>query len=81
MIRAAFLSAGLYVVLCGVGLLFVDHIQLSQRVTNGAPYLVRSITSEDEAGQRQFHPPEWMPFTLMGLGGVTMLYAVALPRG
>ncbi len=80
MIRAAFLSAGLYVVLCGAGCLFVDDVQLSSRVPGEPAFLLNLLTQVDSEGRRHVHPPEWIPFTLMGLGGVTMLYAVALPR-
>ncbi|SFH94153.1 hypothetical protein [Planctomicrobium piriforme] len=81
MFRAAFLTVGLYLVLCGAGLLFVDDLQLSQRVSGAENVVLQAVTQADQAGRRHLRPPEWLPFTFMGVGGVTMMYAVALPRG
>ena len=30
--------------------------------------------------QKVFDPPEWLAFSLMSVGTVTMLYAIALPK-
>jgi hypothetical protein len=79
-IRAAFLSAGLYLVLCGTGLLFVDDFRISERTSVDKSAWLHVLTSADSGGRRHIHPPEWLPFTCIGVGGVTMLYAVALPR-
>ena len=80
MLRAAFLSAGLYLALCGTGLLVVDDVRLTDQVSDLNTPVLKAITHADEDGRQHFHPPEWMPFTFIGVGGVTMLYAVALPR-
>lgn len=80
MVRAAFLSAGLYLALCGTGLLIVDDVQLTARVSESGSPLIARLTRKDDAGRRHFTPPNWLPFTCIGVGGVTMLYAVALPR-
>jgi len=80
MFRAAFLSCGLYLALCGAGLLFVDDLQLSARAAAGENPVLVAVTQVDSEGHHHLHPPEWMPFLLLGLGLITMLYAVALPR-
>ena len=80
MIRAAFLSSGLFLVLCGGMLFCVDEVTLSKRVTGSPSRLVSLIATPAGLDRLKVTPPEWMPFTFVGVGGVTMLYAVALPR-
>ena len=80
MIRAAFLTIGLYLSLCGAGLFVVDEVTLTERFSNSPSLVLHLLTDLSENGLRTFHPPEWMPFTCVGVGGVTMLYAIALPR-
>ena len=80
MIRAAFLTVGLYLSLCGAGLFVVDEVTLTQKISQTPNLVVELITEKASSGLRIFHPPDWMPFTCIGVGGVTMLYAIALPR-
>ena len=80
MIRAAFLTIGLYISLCGMGLFVVDEVTLTERMSASPSLLLTLVTDVTTSGLRTFHPPEWMPFTCVGVGGVTMLYAIALPR-
>jgi hypothetical protein len=80
MYRAAFLACGVYIMLAGSGLLFVDEIALTPRLSQQAQPYLRVVGKEDERGRYHVQPPEWVPFTLMGLGMVTVLYAIALPK-
>jgi hypothetical protein len=36
--------------------------------------------TRDGGDQAVFDPPEWAAFSLMSIGTVTMLYAIALPK-
>lgn len=80
MIRAAFLTMGLYLSLCGAGLFVVDEVTLTERISQNPSPLIQWTTTPTERGLRRLNPPEWMCFTCFGVGGVTMLYALALPR-
>lgn len=80
MIRAAFLTMGLYLSLCGAGLFVVDEVKLTERFSQTDSPMVKMATSLSEGGIRIFNPPDWMSFTCVGVGGVTMLYAIALPK-
>ncbi|MEZ5942193.1 MAG: hypothetical protein R3C18_12440 [Planctomycetaceae bacterium] len=79
MTRAAFLASGLFLALSGAGLFFVDQITLTEKASNYEAAPIRWVTELGTDGRREFHRPDWMPFTFIGVGGVTMLYAVALP--
>ena len=80
MVRAAFFSMGLYLALCGAGLFFVDEVTLTERLSRQQSGLLDFATTWTDTGQRRMDPPDWLPFSCIGLGGVTMLYAIALPR-
>ena len=80
MIRAAFLASGLFLALSGAGLFVVDQVVLTEKVSQADAPPLDWLTSRNESGRRLFNRPEWMPFTFIGVGGVTMLYAVALPK-
>ncbi|WP_417848518.1 hypothetical protein [Thalassoglobus sp.] len=80
MIRAAFLTMGLYLSLCGAGLFVVDQVALTKKFSATDSAIIKLTTTLSDGGVRIFNPPEWMAFTCIGVGGVTMLYAVALPK-
>jgi len=80
MYRAAFLAFGVYLVLLGAGLLLIDEVALSQKVSHRAAPVLRLVGDADAAGRYHLQPPDWVPFTSMGIGIVTMLYAIALPK-
>lgn len=80
MIRAMFLTLGLYFVLTGAGFFFVDELTLTHQASEVDSPVLDFITSRADNGQRKLDAPEWLPFTCIGLGAVTMMYAVALPK-
>lgn len=80
MYRAAFLAFGVYLLLSGAGLLFIDEVALSKQVSRRAAPVLSLMGDEDPEGRYHLQPPDWFPFTSMGLGIVTMLYAIALPK-
>lgn len=77
--RALFLGTGVYVACVGALLFFVETVTLHACAETGST-IVRWLTT-DSAGQgRIINPPEWLPYMLVGMGGVTVLYAIALPK-
>ena len=81
MMRSSFFSIGLFVVLWGVSFLFVDKLIL-KNTGDESPNLGlrRMFTSNNARREKVFDPPDWAAFSLMSVGAVTMLYAVALPK-
>lgn len=79
MMRSLFFLLGLYLVLTGIVLLFVDEVTLTAKGATLAPPLLRQFSTSPGQIPMRINPPEWMPLTLIGLGGVTLMYAVALP--
>lgn len=80
MVRVAFLTAGLTLALWGAALFGIEEVTLSQRVGTEDTLLVNWLSQVSATGRRVVHPPDWLSYTCVGVGGVTMLYAVALPR-
>lgn len=78
--RALFFSIGTFIVLAGVVTLGIDRIVLNLRAESGPKRLLDILSSITNDGLRIVEVPEWMPFTLIGVGGVTALYTLALPK-
>ena len=81
MLRSIFFSTGLFVLLWGVSFLYVDKMILAAKDDGKRDSEFRGLfTTVNADRQKVFDPPEWCAFSLMSVGSVTMLYAVALPR-
>lgn len=83
MMRSVFFAAGLFVALWGVTFLFVDKVQLKMPGESKPEPGFRgflSAVSQPQPRRKIFDPPDWAAFSLISLGSVTMLYAVALPK-
>ena len=81
MLKSCFFAVGLFVTLWGVSFLFVDRILLNAtedgESENAISAMISTVTPED---QKYLDPPDWAAFSMMSVGAVTMLYAVALPK-
>lgn len=79
MVRSIFFAFGLFVTIWGASLLMVDKVVLAihEEPEQGANF--RGMLGNDEQ-QKVFAPPTWLPFNLMSVGAVTMLYSVMLKR-
>lgn len=77
--RALFLGTGVYVACVGAILFFVETVTLCACSPSGST-IVRWITTNSAGQGRIINPPEWLPYMLVGMGGVTVLYAIALPK-
>jgi hypothetical protein len=64
--RAFFLAVGVYAVILGVECLVIDKAILAP--TQGSP------------GRGEFMPPDWVSWSLLSAGAVTMLYSFTIPR-
>lgn len=78
--RALFLGTGVYIALVGALLFIVDSITLVAYRTSESSPLLTWLTVDSTGRARSFNPPDWLPYTLVGIGGVTILYAIAIPK-
>lgn len=81
MMRATFFAIGLFIALWGAGFLVVDKLVLSMESESSAQGGFRGLFGGvTPARKKVIDPPDWAAFSLMSVGTVTMLYAVALPK-
>ncbi len=83
MLRSGFFAFGMFVALWGGAFLAIDRIVLKveQKPEDAEKLsLKRLLTSIDADKKHVFRCPDWGAFSLMSIGSVTMLYAVALPK-
>jgi hypothetical protein len=80
MVRAVFFSLGLFIALWGGAFLVVDKLVLSTDDVPGQSGFRGLFGSVAAAKKKVIDPPDWAAFSLMSVGTVTMLYAVALPK-
>jgi hypothetical protein len=77
--RALFLGTGVYVACAGAALFFIKAVTLHASAVESSR-LIRWLTTDASGQGRVIQPPEWLPYFLVGVGGVTVLYAIALPK-
>lgn len=83
MIRAIAFALGLFVALCGGSFLMVDEMVLSLKHEPEArrdDEFRGMFMKLNDKQHKVFSPPQWLAFTLMSVGSVTMLYSIALPK-
>ena len=84
MIRASFFAAGVFVALWGVSFLTIDKLVLNKVSDQDRDQGFRGMLASTQVVEREsrpvIDPPEWMAFSLMSIGTVTMLYSAALPK-
>jgi hypothetical protein len=85
MLRGTFFSIGVFIALWGASLFFIDKIVLkvaddSAHRPPGFRGMYAGNQQQQQQNQRILQPPDWVSFSLLSVGAVTMLYAVALPR-
>jgi hypothetical protein len=81
MMRSSFFATGLFVLMWGASFLVVDKVVLHAREEAPQKYtgFRGMFTTTNASRQRVFDPPDWAAFSLLSIGSVTMLYAIALP--
>ncbi len=80
MLRSCFFSLGLFVALWGGAFLVIDKMVLNTDADPQAQGFRGLFGGANQAKKKVIDPPDWAAFSLMSLGTVTMLYAVALPK-
>jgi len=76
--RGLFVALGVFAIILGVQCLFVDQAVLrSPAVVQSSS---NSLTLNKPTQAKVVQPPEWAPWSLLGGGTVTILYAIALPK-
>lgn len=84
MLRSTFFSIGLFITLWGASFLVVDKFVVNVKDETARTPAFRGMFAGNanvpQARQRVIDPPDWVAFSMLSVGAVTMLYAVALPK-
>ncbi|MHB1036230.1 MAG: hypothetical protein ACYC35_15675 [Pirellulales bacterium] len=75
MLRAFFVALGIYFCIVGVECMLVEKTVF---VTHGDP--APGSLTESVGRAREVIVPDWVPWSLMSAGAVTMLYTVTVPK-
>lgn len=81
MLRATFFALGMFVLMWGACLFYVDEFVLAAR--SDAPGGMRingRYTTFNTKDRLTIDPPEWAAVGLLSLAAVTLIYSIALPR-
>jgi hypothetical protein len=78
MLRAMFFATGTFAALCGAVLFRVDRVVLTRSADDVR--IVDVIGRSLPDSRCEIDPPEWLAYTLVSTGVLTMLYALALPK-
>lgn len=83
--RAFFCAIGIVFLILGVECLLIDSAILAAGVVDDPLPQQRAglfgTQAMQTASNRVFRPAEWIPWSLLTTGAVTLLYALALKRG
>jgi hypothetical protein len=77
MFRAAFSALGINLTLWGAGLFYVEAVKLKPDMPQNP---LVSLLTDTAGNDRTIHLAPWLPYTLIGVGVITILYSIALPR-
>ena len=81
MLRASCFAVGLFVGMWGLAFLAIDKLVMHQPIEKDPG--IRGMLAKqvvDKEHRPIIDPPDWAAFTMMSIGSVTMLYAIALPK-
>ncbi len=81
MLRSSGFAIGLFIAMWGGVFLWVDKLVLFDPPPDDAG--IRGMLVQERIAEESrpvLDPADWTAFTLMSIGSVTMLYAVALPK-
>jgi hypothetical protein len=84
MLRAAFFATGLFTCFLGTELWFIESMVVAMPDAAAAKPRQAAVDEElfaaRERAQLTLRPAGWMGASLLMFGGVTMIYAIGLPR-
>ena len=71
---------GLFFLMGGATLLFVDRVTLRDTAEMTEARMPAVFVRIAPSGKHELSPPTWLPLTMLASGGLTVLYSIALPK-
>ncbi len=79
--RSLFLAIGIMSIVLGAECLMIDSAALHAASSSAEVDYDVTGSGSSTAKTEHFQPSEWLPWSLMGVGTLTVLYALTLRRG
>lgn len=86
--RAIFLASGIFLILMGSQLFFVDQLEI-RRLRNTAPATNQPVTGPFQQASFQVNPQQpqtvlvtpgdWAPWSLVAIGAIVVIYTFTIP--
>ena len=75
MLRALALAIGVTLAILGMECIVVQKFILAEEMRDSSVF-----SSQYTTNNREYVPPEWMPWILMSTGAIVMIYSFTIPR-
>lgn len=80
MFRALSLAIGITLCILGLEFMAVEKVVMASERNSTADATSLGDGNSLTKSEREFHPPEWMPWSLVSAGAVIIIYSFTIPR-
>jgi hypothetical protein len=77
--RSTFIAVGIMAIIIGLECLVIDSANLYSAADTEAGAFVNPV-AVPTSNVQQWRPKEWFPWVILSAGGITVLYAITLPK-
>lgn len=77
--RSIFIAVGIMAIIIGLECLVIDSANLYSAAETEAGAFVNPV-AVPASNVQQWRPKEWFPWVILSAGGITVLYAITLPK-
>lgn len=77
--RSIFIAVGIMAIIIGLECLVIDSANLYSAADTEAGAFVNPV-AVPTSNVEQWRPKEWFPWVILSAGGITVLYAITLPK-
>ena len=77
--RSTFIAVGIMAIIIGLECLVIDSANFYSASETDAGAFVNPVNAP-ASNVQQWRPKEWFPWVILTAGGITVLYAITLPK-
>ncbi|MAI69904.1 MAG: hypothetical protein CMM01_03215 [Rhodopirellula sp.] len=77
--RSIFIAVGIMAIIIGLECLVIDSANFYSAAETEAGAFVNPV-AVPASNVQQWRPKEWFPWVILSAGGITVLYAITLPK-
>ncbi len=80
MFKSIALGIGISLCVLGGEFLVVESVVLAKGSESSSQSTAQPTAFAPATGRREYTPPDWMPWSLLSAGAVTIIYSFTIPR-